>query len=501
MASTITDKKFGVVHTSPSKLVANAASLEEGKLYFASGDANGVVKQGIYGIVGVTTEGHIDEYNVAMFGTGAVADGIGYGLSQYNFDGDASTKLKNLHDASVNYLLKTNYVQVDKDSSGWVPMADGSAGTIDSQTGDWVLAFDGTKVDWFKLPENAFKNDNSIYSGVAPISVTNGQISHANSGITAGRYGDSGDARALNFGDAFKVVDVSVNAFGHVTDISVKELTLPAKPSTAGTADKVAQSLTIKGGGTIVKSFDGASAVTIDIKSGDSSTLTITGTADGSIKITPVTGDVNSTSNKLTTGAQVATYVSNQLGNLSGALVYKGTISSYANLPSDASAGWVYIASAKFTTTAAQTGAAYAIEIGDMFIYNGASWNIVSSEFDVSANNPTLEWGKQATIATVDGVDLKVTLPVNPNTDTKNTAGSSNKVATKLLLVGATSTTTGETFTNANVYINTSNQIVATSGAVAANNLALVNGGTVYTAIENAKTAATAAATIYWETL
>ena len=247
MASTITDKKFGVVHTSPSKLVANAASLEEGKLYFASGDANGVVKQGIYGIVGVTTEGHIDEYNVAMFGTGAVADGTGYGLSQYNFDGDASVKLKNLHDTSANYLLKTDYVQVDEDSSGWVPMADALAGTIDSSTSDWVLAFDGTKVDWFKLPENAFKNDNSIYSGVAPISVTNGQISHANSGITAGTYGDSGTARALNFGEAFKVVDVNVNAFGHVTDISVKELTLPAKPSTAGTADEVAHALTIKG--------------------------------------------------------------------------------------------------------------------------------------------------------------------------------------------------------------------------------------------------------------
>ena len=54
---------------------------------------------------------------------------------------------------------------------------------------------------------------------------------------------------------------------------------------------------------------------------------------------------------------------------------------------------------------------------------------------------------------------------------------------------------------NANVYINTSNQIVAASGTVASNNTALVTGGTVYTAIEAAKTAATSAATVYWETL
>ena len=41
--------------------------------------------------------------------------------------------------------------------------------------------------------------------------------------------------------------------------------------------------------------------------------------------------------------------------------------------------------------------------------------------------------------------------------DTKTTAGSSNKTATKLLLVGATSTTTGTTYTNSNCYVGTDN--------------------------------------------
>ena len=43
------------------------------------------------------------------------------------------------------------------------------------------------------------------------------------------------------------------------------------------------------------------------------------------------------------------------------------------------------------------------------------------------------------------------------NTDTKNTAGSSNKTGSKLLLVGATSTTTGTTYTNSNCYVGTDN--------------------------------------------
>lgn len=45
----------------------------------------------------------------------------------------------------------------------------------------------------------------------------------------------------------------------------------------------------------------------------------------------------------------------------------------------------------------------------------------------------------------------------NTDSDTKDTAGSSNKTGTKLLLVGATSTTTGTTYTNSNCYVGTDN--------------------------------------------
>lgn len=460
----LTNKKFGVVHTSPSNLITNAASLEEGKLYFAAGNASGLVKQGIYGVVGVTTDGSIDidgngnGKQLAMFGTGAIADGTGYGLSQYSFDSDASTKLKNLHDASSNYLLKTSYVQVSKSSDGYVPKADAAAGTIDSQDANWVLTYNGTSVDWHKLPANAFKNDNSIYTGTSPISVSGTTISHANSGVTAGRYGDTSSARTLEFGGKFKVVDVSVNAFGHVTKAASYELTLPSKPATAGTADeakKTTGTLTIKGNGTSVGTFNGSVAEEVNIKSGSTSTLTVTGTADGSITITPQTAAVASNSNALTTGAQVASYVSAELGKLSGALIYKDTIASYGDLPtaSTSNTGHVYICSSTFTTTTAQTGVEYRIEVGDMFISNGEKWNIVSSEFDVSTYSNALAWGTDVSIAVVDGVTIKAKLPANPNTDEKVKANTSTA---KFYLIGqddATSGTIETAYKNASVYV------------------------------------------------
>lgn len=425
--ATKTTTKFGVVHTSPANLIKNAASLESGKLYFAAGNSSGIVKQGIYGVIGVTTDGSIDidgtgsGKQLAMFATGAVADGSGYGLSQYNFDSNALTKLNNLHDASSSYLPKNSYVQVSKTADGYVPKADGTAGTIDSQNDDWVLTFNGSSVDWHKLPANAFKNDNSIYTGTAPINVSGTSISHAASGVTAGRYGDTSSGRTLAFGDKFKVVDVSVNEFGHVTKAASYELTLPSKPETAGTADeakKTTGTLTIKGNGTQVETFNGSDAAEVNIKSGNTSTLTVTGTSDGSITIAPVTAAVNLSSNALTTGAQVASYVSTQLGNLTGALLYKGTVSTATELNSKAKTqGHVWISSTKDWKYTDVNNQEYEIEVGDMFICNGTGWNIVNSEFDVSTYDNPLSWGTDVSIAVVDGVTIKAKLPANPNTD------------------------------------------------------------------------------------
>lgn len=76
--------------------------------------------------------------------------------------------------------------------------------------------------------------------GSSPISVdsesaitTSGTrtISHANSGATAGSYGDS-SAQTPNYGGTFKVPYVTVNATGHVTGISEHTVKIPASDNT-----------------------------------------------------------------------------------------------------------------------------------------------------------------------------------------------------------------------------------------------------------------------------
>ena len=63
--------------------------------------------------------------------------------------------------------------------------------------------------------------------------ITSGErtISHANSGATAGNYGDSA-AQTPAYGATFKVPYVAVNATGHVTEISEHTVKIPASDNT-----------------------------------------------------------------------------------------------------------------------------------------------------------------------------------------------------------------------------------------------------------------------------
>ena len=59
-----------------------------------------------------------------------------------------------LIEATVGGLVSTS-------NSGLVPKADGSAGIINNQSDDYVLTYKGGTIDWYKLPANAFKNDDN----------------------------------------------------------------------------------------------------------------------------------------------------------------------------------------------------------------------------------------------------------------------------------------------------------------------------------------------------
>ena len=79
----------------------------------------------------------------------------------------------------------------------------------------------------------------------------------------------------------------------------------------------------------------------------------------------------------------------------------------------------------------------------------------------------TASWGASVTVGTVAGTNLTFTMPSNPNTDTKNTAGSTNTTS-KIYLIGATSQAANPvTYSNSSVYT-TSGQLYASKvwGAV-----------------------------------
>jgi hypothetical protein len=58
----------------------------------------------------------------------------------------------------------TTYGVVTSTVDGLVPKFDAADGTIDNATSDWVLTNDNGKIGWYKLPANAFKNDNTVYT-------------------------------------------------------------------------------------------------------------------------------------------------------------------------------------------------------------------------------------------------------------------------------------------------------------------------------------------------
>lgn len=95
----------------------------------------------------------------------------------------------------------------------------------------------------------------------------------------------------------------------------------------------------------------------------------------------------------------------------------------------------------------------------DLDGYATESWvtnkGYLTSHQAVSDKAATLAWGTSSTIATIGSTNITVKLPSNPNTDTKNTAGSSN-TSSKIYLVGATSqAASATTYSHDTAYVGT----------------------------------------------
>lgn len=112
-------------------------------------------------------------------------------------------------------------------------------------------------------------------------------LSHANSGATAGSYGDSGN-QTPGYGSTFKVPYVTVNATGHVTAISEHTVKIPASDNT-NTTYTFANGTN---GFTVTPS--GGSAQTVTVTPNDSTKLPLAGgTLTGAINT------ANNTYNKI----------------------------------------------------------------------------------------------------------------------------------------------------------------------------------------------------------
>ena len=131
-----------------------------------------------------------------------------------------------------------------------------------------IKNFNDKVLDSIELPvkEYLFLEGNPV-----KINTSNNTISHSTSGATAGEYGDK-NAKTLNFGDSFKVLYSSVDAYGHVTYINSHDVTLPSLP-TASTI----QLGVVKIGDNLSVSEDGLLSVDFSNVPTENTTYSLTG--------------------------------------------------------------------------------------------------------------------------------------------------------------------------------------------------------------------------------
>ena len=122
------------------------------------------------------------------------------------------------------------------------------------------------------------------------------------------------------------------------------------------------------------------------------------------------------------------------------------------------------------------------------------SWNINiagnATTVTGTAGTSTLAWDSEVTLYTVGGNAIKAKLPANPNSDTKNTAGSTDS-SSKLFLIGATTQEANpQTYSHDTAYVGTDGCLYSGGAKVLTAHQSLANYVTLNTAqeITNTKT-------------
>ena len=405
--------RFGVVYSTPKDFIEKIGSKDstytDGKLFVLHGDAEGALTQGIYMVEQNNTDPD-GSLNIQMLSSGAYASSANAGLldpSLYDFIRKIQDGSSNVPNADHATTAGTADIAKRVDSSLYIKVKGQNFKTYDA--GD-SITFDISAGNNIALSTSGntltITATDTTYSGNDGVVLNGTVFSHAdtNTNISVDTsYGQSADASQTAKGTlTFNVPQITLDKFGHVKDVSVKTIkVLDTDVDKNWETDQSTGKVYLTG------------------KSSNANNNVAQGYVNSSVymqagKVYATTGDIDASGTALVTGKAVADYVSTQLGNLSSALLYKGTVANATELnEKPKTTGHVYISSATNWDYTDINGTKYAIEIGDMFICNGTGWNIVSSEFDVSANanGTSLKVGDTVTIATVDGVDIKVALP------------------------------------------------------------------------------------------
>lgn len=304
--------------------------------------------------------------------------------------------------------------------------------------------------------------------------------SHPSDGSNVGTYGLTADATPAHGSGTFKVPYLTVNSAGHVTAAGEHTVTLPAdknqkvKSGNSTFGDDAVVNITASGALTAAATTtSGSEKIEIthnttevgahtDYYGGGLNVIKIKNDTYGHITAVSydtiaTEGTYNSSSNKLMTKDATATAISTALGNLTTAMVYKGTstgaVSSNAmNAPSGVSAGdlatgWVIVMAgdATIVPSEATSGAKTTLlgkqissngdtklEKGDMLIYNGTNWNVVTAEGEVTDYTTAIEVPATTTASTASDVAMvdgtKITLSLKHATSGV-TAGSYGQTA------------------------------------------------------------------------
>ena len=145
-----------------------------------------------------------------------------------------------LLEGEVGYESDTNRYKVGDGSTAWNSLEYFTPVATSSREGGIRIGYTESGKNYpveLNSSNQAYVNvpwtdTNTTYTGNSPITVSGTAISHANSGVTAGSYGPTGNVTS----GTFAVPQVTVNATGHVTAVNSRNVTLPTNTNYYPTA-------------------------------------------------------------------------------------------------------------------------------------------------------------------------------------------------------------------------------------------------------------------------